>query len=123
MGGSFRDLFAWQRAIQLCVAVYGMTSSFPQKEEFGLSSQLRRAVVSTASNIAEGSARSRKEYCRFLSIAIGSNFEVETQLVIVREVGMCTGPELNHVEALCNETGRLLNGLKKKLQSSPSPAT
>jgi four helix bundle protein len=87
MVNSYRDLKVWQRAIERSVALYGLTEKFPKTEMYGLTSQLRRAGVSTASNIAEGFGRgSRGEYKQFLGMARGSNFEVQTQLVIARQL-------------------------------------
>ncbi len=84
---SFRELIVWQRSIQLCVAVYTFTKTFPSSELYGLQSQLRRAAVSVPSNIAEGfGRRSKGEFLQFLGIASGSNYEVQTQLVIAREL-------------------------------------
>ncbi len=120
VGKSFRELFAWQRAIELAVSVYTLTGSFPPSEKFGLSFQLRRASVSVASNIAEGYGRTtRGEYLQFLGQARGSNSEVETQLVIVRAIGMNVGPELMSAESLSSEVGKLLNGLMKSLRATP----
>lgn len=83
MGASFRELAVWQRAIELTLAIYKLTATFPDAEKFGLTNQLRRAAVSVASNIAEGSGRTTKgEYIQFLGHARGSISEVETQLVI-----------------------------------------
>ena len=83
MGESFKDLVVWQKAIQLSLAIYKLTSSFPDSERFGLTNQLRRASVSIASNIAEGYGKSsRGEYILFPGHARGSNFEMQTQLVI-----------------------------------------
>ena len=83
MGESFRSWLVWQRAIQLTVLVYRATELFPKSEQFGLTSQLRRASVSVASNIAEGYGRGSVGECRqFLGFARGSNYEVQTQLVI-----------------------------------------
>jgi four helix bundle protein len=77
MGNSFKDLVVWQRAVQLSLAIYKLTSSFPDSERFGLTNQLRRASVSIASNIAEGYGKvSRGEYLLFLGHARGSNFEL-----------------------------------------------
>jgi four helix bundle protein len=122
MNKSFRDLFAWQRAIELAVSVYTLTGSFPSSEKFGLSFQLRRAAVSVASNIAEGYGRTtRGEYLQFLGQARGSNSEVETQLVIVRAIGMNVGPEVKGAESLCADVGRLLNGLMKSLRAASGP--
>jgi four helix bundle protein len=107
VGESFRNLTVWQRAIQLTLAVYKLTSSFPDSERFGLTSQLRRAAVSVASNIAEGYGRSTKgEYLQFLGNARGSNSEVETQIVM-----------LQTTEELCSEVGRMLNALMKSQRS------
>ena len=88
---SFRELLVWQRSIQMALAVYKLTSMFPREEIYGLSSQIRRASVSVASNIAEGQGRaSTGEFRQFLGIARGSNCEVQTQLTIVRELGYGT---------------------------------
>lgn len=85
MGESFRNLVVWQRAIEMTVQIYKLTSEFPNSERYGLVSQLRRASVSVASNIAEGYGRSsRGEYLLFLGHARGSNSEVETQLIMPR---------------------------------------
>ncbi|MDQ2924512.1 MAG: four helix bundle protein [Acidobacteriota bacterium] len=87
MGDSYRDLIVWQRAVQMSVALYKLTANFPRKEVYGLSSQLRRAGVSVASNIAEGyGRRTRGEYKQFLGMARGSNMDVQTQLVIAAEL-------------------------------------
>jgi four helix bundle protein len=86
---SYRDLLVWQRAIEMTLAVYRLTAEFPREEIYGLASQLRRAAVSVASNIAEGYGRpSRGEYRQFLGHARGSNLEIQTQLVISKSLGM-----------------------------------
>jgi four helix bundle protein len=88
MGESYMDLVVWQRAVQMAIAVYKLTSAFPASERFGLTNQLRRASVSVASNIAEGYGRTTKgEYLQFLGHARGSTFEVATQLVIAKSLG------------------------------------
>jgi four helix bundle protein len=113
---SFRDLQVWQRSIQMSVAIYRLTAGFPKEELFGLTSQLRRAGVSVASNIAEGYGRnSSGEYKQFLGMARGSNSEVETQLVIARELGLGDVQLLNHAEQLNGEIGRMLRALLQKL--------
>ncbi|HEY2467402.1 MAG TPA: four helix bundle protein [Terracidiphilus sp.] len=126
MGQSFKDLVVWQRSIQLTLAVYKLTSKFPDSERFGLTNQMRRASVSIASNVAEGYGRStRGEYVQFLGHARGSCSEVETQIVIAKAQGFGTPAEINSTESLCNDLGRLLGGLMKSqraLRSSvPSP--
>ena len=85
---NFKNLQIWIRAIKISKDIYKLTEQFPAKEKYGLSSQIQRAAVSIASNIAEGSSRkSEKDFARFLEIAIGSAFEVETQLTIANEIG------------------------------------
>jgi four helix bundle protein len=84
---NFNRLEVWQRARKLCKTIYEVTSIFPKSEQFGLTSQIRRASISIASNIAEGSGRnSKKEFTHFLSISNGSAFEVETQIYISRDL-------------------------------------
>ena len=93
MGASFRDLDVWQRAVELTLAIYKLTATFPDVERFGLTNQLRRAAVSVASNIAEGYGRATKgEYIQFLGHARGSISEVETQLVIASALSFGSKP-------------------------------
>ncbi len=88
MAEGYRDLIVWQRAVQMTVEVYHLTDTFPRQEMYGLSSQMRRAAVSVASNIAEGWGRqSDGEYKQFLGIARGSNMELQTQLIIAGKLG------------------------------------
>jgi four helix bundle protein len=106
---AFEDLIVWQRAVELSLAIYKMTASFPSSERFGLTNQLRRASVSVASNIAEGYGRTTKgEYILFLGHARGSNCEVQTQLVIAKSLGFGSAAELTSAEHLANEVGRML---------------
>lgn len=82
---NFKELKIWQKGFDIAVDAYKLTSSFPAAEKFGISSQITRAAVSIPSNIAEGSSRkSEKDYNRFIEIALGSAYEVETQLLIAR---------------------------------------
>jgi four helix bundle protein len=116
MGGSFRDLVVWQRAIEMTVAVYKLTASFPVSERFGLTNQLNRASVSVASNIAEGYGRTtRGEYILFLGHARGSTFEVQTQLAISAALGLGPDGERASAEGLANEVGRMLVTMLSKL--------
>jgi four helix bundle protein len=109
MGESYRDLIVWQRSIQMTVAVYKLTAAFPKEEIYGLTSQLRRAAVSVASNIAEGYGRSSTgEYRQFLGMARGSLLEVQTQLVITRELVFGNPEALKRAESLSEEVGKLL---------------
>ncbi|HEX3471512.1 MAG TPA: four helix bundle protein [Silvibacterium sp.] len=113
---SYRDLKVWQRAIELSIAIYQLTADFPREEIYGLSTQLRRAGVSIASNIAEGWGRSSSgEYKHFVGIARGSNFEVQTQLVIARSLGFGPAEKLQSAEELSAEVGKMLVAMMKKL--------
>jgi four helix bundle protein len=117
MAGSFKDLIVWQKAVQLSIRIYKLTASFPNSERFGLTNQLRRAAVSIASNISEGYGRSTKgEYVQFLGHARGSNCGVQTQLVIAGELGFGTESMRQKAEALCDEIGRMLVVLMRKLK-------
>ena len=114
---SYRDLIVWQKAMQLVQLVYGLTRKFPKEELFGLSSQIRRAVVSVPSNIAEGQGRnSTKDFLRHLSIAYGSLLETETQNLVAEMQGYITVDESKKVMLKSAEVGRLINGLVNSLQ-------
>jgi four helix bundle protein len=118
MTSSYRDLKVWQKSIDLAEEVYRLTSSFPTSEVYGLTSQMRRAAISIASNIAEGWGwRSRKEYGRFIQIAQGSNDELQTQLVIAGRLAFCKVDELKEAGAQCDEIGKMLTGLYRFLQT------
>ena len=117
VGESFKDLIVWQRAIQLSLAIYKLTGTFPDSERFGLTNQLRRASVSVASNIAEGYGRSTKgEYVLFLGHARGSNCEVQTQLVIADGLGFGKAPARQEAQELSEEVSRMLVAIMSKLQ-------
>lgn len=110
----YQQLIVWQRAMELVSAIYQLTSSFPDHEKFGLSSQLRRAAVSIPSNIAEGSGRgSDKDFCRFLYQARGSLTEVETQLIIAEQLKYCSIE--NRLNELIQQVFAMLNKLIKRL--------
>ena len=117
MGDSFKDLVVWQRAIELSLAIYKLTVSFPASERFGLTNQLRRASVSVASNIAEGYGRAtRGEYIQFLGHARGSMGEVQTQLVIFRGLGFGSEAQLEVCTGFADEVGRMLVVMMNKLK-------
>lgn len=116
MAQSVQDLIVWQRAIELTVCIYKLTRLFPKDEIYGLSSQMRRASVSVASNIAEGRGRlSPAEFRQFLGLAQGSLFELRTQLVVAKRLGMAESAALNRAESLCQETSKMLVSLINKL--------
>lgn len=112
MGQSYRDLIVWQKAMSLAKDIYRVTKLFPRDELYGLTSQLRRAAVSVPSNIAEGQARfSTKEFHHFLALARGSLVEIETQLMLVTDLGYATTNEATRLLGMTPEIGRLLNRL------------
>jgi four helix bundle protein len=115
---SYRDLIAWQKAMDLVEAVYRATVAFPKEEIYGLRSQIRRSAVSIPSNIAEGQARaSTRDFLNFLSIARGSLCEMETQLLLAERLGYIKGRGGSALLDQAAEVGRLINGLSKSLAS------
>jgi four helix bundle protein len=115
---SFQDLIVWRRSIELCVAIYEFTRSFPSDELYGLRSQLRRASVSIPSNIAEGfGRRSTGELIQFACIARGSNLEVQTQLVIAKKLQFGMESNLLQCEELSVEVGKRLNSWINSLKT------
>ena len=113
---SYRDLRVWKTAVELTLEVYRITEAFPPSERFGLTSQLRRAAISVASNIAEGHARStRGEYRNLLSIARGSAIEVEVQLFLAEQIGYVESPMLVKARGYCDSISRMITKLKRAL--------
>jgi four helix bundle protein len=113
---SYRDLKVWQRAIEMTLAIYRVTTDFPKEELFGLTGQIRRAGVSVASNIAEGYGRGSKgEYKQFLAMARGSNLEVPTQLFLATKLGYGNPAQVKTADDLSNGVCKMLNSLLAKL--------
>ena len=111
MGRSYRELIAWQKAMKLVTEIYAVTQRFPSEERYGLTNQLRRAAVSVPSNIAEGQARfSQKEFHHFLSQARGSLVEIETQLLIAKDLKYIVPAKAEELLVRADELGRILNG-------------
>src|SRR5688572_716960 len=114
---NYRDLIVWQKAMDLVVEVYRLTSGFPPTERYGLISQMQRCAASIPSNIAEGQGRgSDKEFQRFLAIANGSRCELETQVMLASRLGYIDEGTRNELLDRSEEIGRLLTGLTKSLQ-------
>ena len=112
----YQDLLVWQKAMDFAERVYGLSKKFPAEEKFGLTSQLNRSSVSIASNIAEGAGRdSRKEFTQFLSVAMGSCFEAETQMLMASRFGFVKEEEIKLLIEQTSEIQRMLTGLKKSL--------
>ena len=120
MAKSFRELKVWNKAIDLTVLIYELTDSFPKQEIYGLTSQMRRASVSVASNIAEGSVRgTRKDFKQFVTTARGSNCELQTQFLIANRLGFAEEHRIGEIELLSHEVGQMLSGLSKYLSQPP----
>ena len=116
---SYRDLIVWQKSVNLSVLIYKLTEKFPNEERYALTSQMRRAVVSIPSNIAEGRCRStKKDFCHFLHIALGSAAELETQIEIAKRLSKTSTLSYAGVEALLTEVMKMLNSLISKLEAS-----
>jgi four helix bundle protein len=112
----YRELTVWQKAMELVMLVYGITEGFPRKEIFGLTNQIRRAVVSVPSNIAEGQGRrSARDFVRYLAMSNGSLQELETQIIIATRLKYLNTVQEALILDLTGEVGRLINGLCKSL--------
>ena len=115
MGFKFEELAVYQKAIDFVDAVYSLTKGYPHDEMFGLTSQLRKAAFSISLNIAEGSARTKKEFCRFIDMTRGSVFECATILRISVKQNYINQPEFNNLESNLSEISKMLSGLKRTL--------
>lgn len=113
---SFERLIIWQKSRELVKAVYGVVSGFPNEEKYGLSDQLRRAVVSVASNIAEGSGRfAPKEKAHFTEIAYGSLMEVICQITLAIDLGLADKAVMGQIRPIAEELGRQLSAYRRSM--------
>ena len=116
---NFKELTIWQRGIEIVKKVYHLTNQFPTHEKFGIISQMTRSAVSIAANIAEGSSRdSDKDYARFLQLALGSAFELQTYLVIVKEMHWTSVDEIIQVELFLEEEIKMIHSFIKRLKAN-----
>ena len=121
---TFKDLKVWQKSYALCLRVYTLTKQFPSEEKFGMVAQLRRASVSIPSNISEGYSRdTTKDYLRFLSIALGSLAEMETQIMLCKDLMMCQATECEDVLEAIAEVDRMLRALIRSLKQKSNPSS
>ena len=110
---SFEKLMVWQKSIELAKQIYSISSNFPKEEIYGLTSQIRRAVISISSNIAEGYVKSSsKEQIRFSEIAYGSLMEVLNQVIIAKEIGYISEANYLSIRQSIEEISRMLNALR-----------
>jgi four helix bundle protein len=120
MLNNYKELKVWQKSYQLCLKVYDITKTFPKHEGFGLTSQMRRAVVSIPSNIAEGYGRkTTPDYLRSLYIAYGSTCELETQILLSGDLGYLNKEVMPELQRDISEVERMLKALIKSLEKRP----
>lgn len=116
---NYKDLIIWQKSIMLVKIIYQITQSFPKEEQYGITNQLRRCAVSIPSNIAEGYGRnSTNDYIRFLQIATGSLYELETQVEISFQLNYMTQLQKDEVFNLCTEIDKMIYSLIQKIKQS-----
>lgn len=118
---NYKELHIWQKGIEIVKQVYLLTKQFPDTEKFGIVSQITRAAVSIPANIAEGSSRnSDKDYARFLQLSLGSAFEVQTYLVIAKELNFVNVDAINKVEVLLEEEIKMIHRFINTLNKANS---
>jgi four helix bundle protein len=116
---SYKELIVWQKAMDLVLKVYELVSKFPKEETYGLSSQIKRAVISIPSNITEGRNRgTRKDFINFLRIAYGSGAELETQLELSKRLFNLQSKSYSGVNELLIQIMKMLNKMISKLQAN-----
>jgi four helix bundle protein len=118
---NYKDLQVWQKSYQLCLKIYRITAQFPKEEKFGLTSQIKRSAVSIPSNIAEGYGRkTTADYIRILYISYGSICELETQILLARDLRFIEKREVDVILSDIAEVERMLKALIKSLENKPS---
>lgn len=116
---NFKELKIWQKAIELTEDVYKLLVKYPDYEKYGLTSQIRRSVVSVPSNIAEGSGRaSNRDFRRFLAISLSSAFELETQLILSNKFEFISEKEFKDISAKLQELQKMIFGFRKSLSNT-----
>ncbi|WP_333878102.1 four helix bundle protein [Flavobacterium sp.] len=117
---SYKDLLIWQKGFQIVISTYKLTKDFPQEELYALTSQIKRASVSIPSNIAEGYGRNtEKSFGHFIDISRGSLYELETQLLIAKELEFIQDLDMfNHVISLINEESKMINAFYNSISKS-----
>lgn len=117
---SYKDLLIWQKGVQIVIATYKLTKAFPQEELYALSNQIKRASISIPSNIAEGYGRNTdKSFSHFIDVSRGSLYELETQLLIAKELEFIQDIEMfNHIISLINEQSKMINAFYNTLSKA-----
>ena len=115
----YKELVIWQKSMDIAVNVHELTKGFPDDEKFGMTSQIRRSCYSIPSNIAEGFGRkNRKEFTRFLRIAIGSAFELQTQIELSKRIGYIDQEIAANISLNLDEIGKMTNSLISKMEDN-----
>lgn len=116
---NYKELTVWRRSVEIATSVYKATQNYPKHELYGLTSQIRRSAISISSNIAEGAGRnSDKDFSRFLNISYGSSFELETQLIISKELNYLDDSSFNELNHDLTEIQKMLYSFIKKLSEN-----
>ena len=116
---NFKELSIWQKGIEIAVKTFQLTETFPREDKFGICQQITRAGVSIPSNIAEGSSRkSEKDYVRFIELSLGSNYELETQLIIAEQLKKGNQSLLQELKTEVLQQQRMLTGFQQKLNNT-----
>lgn len=119
---NYKELNVWKKGIEIVKLAYQLSKQFPQEEKYGMISQMTRASVSIPANIAEGSSRSSdKDYAKFLQIALGSAFELQTYFVIAREMKWGSEENIFEMEILVEEEIKMIHSFLRKLTNSEKP--
>jgi four helix bundle protein len=115
---NYKELNVWKKGIELVKCTYQLAKLFPNEEKFGMISQMTRAAISIPANIAEGSSRnSDKDYARFLQIALGSAFELQTYYILCRELKWVSENEIEKIEIILEEEIKMIQAFLKKLSA------
>ncbi len=115
---NFNNLLIWQSGMDLAQAIYQTCDKLPHQEQYGLISQMQRAAVSIPSNIAEGAGRpTDKDFSHFVGIALGSSFELQTQVLLAERIGYIDNTTKEHLNSSIDKLQKMLIGYKKKLDS------
>jgi len=114
---NYKELKVWQQARILVKQVYLITGGFAKEEKFGITSQIKRSVISIPSNIAEGAGRkTSKDFGRFLDIALGSAFELETQIILSLDLNMINKTDFDKIDSIIRQIQKMIYGLRKSLE-------
>ena len=120
---NFRNMQIWKDAMDLAQDVYEIAEKMPSKETYGIISQMTRAAVSVPSNIAEGSGRSNKDFAHFLSIALGSLFELNTQIILSERIGYIDNIASQRLQGKADKLQMMISGFKHRIEEEGSEPT